>query len=1044
MHLHTDYSNCTTNIDSVTKVEQYIDKAKSLGMTAMAVSEHGNIFNWFQKKQLIEKAGMKYIHAVEAYVTETVEEKIRDNRHALLIAKNYNGFLEINQLVSNSYNRNDGHFYYTPRIALNELINTSENIVVTSACLGGLLNSKSESFESKILTFFKNNKHRCFLEIQHHMVKDQITHNKKMYELHKEYKIPLVVGTDTHSLNEELAKARVILQKAKGIHFENEDGWDLTFKTYDELVNLFEQQGIIPKDDIVQALQNTMVIAESVEPFKLDLKPKYPKLYQDSVKVFRDKVYEAIDIHPYALKNHTRQEIIDRVEEELPVYEKTGTIDFMLFQKMVRDWEHENGIYVGYGRGSVSGSFIAYLLKITEMDSIKFNLNFFRFLNPSRVTNCDIDSDYYDEDRFRTIEFLLTNPNIKSAKIITFQTIAAKGSIREIARALEIPLSEADKIAKTIDTQEDEWRSKYPELFYYVDLVNGVITNTGVHAAGVLCSDLDIEKTVGICSSKDTPFAVSCLDMYGVDGYSYVKFDCLGLDNVGIINNTCKLAGVPRINPDNIDLEDKEVWKSIRDDTCMIFQWESPFAAQILKSLFSDATMNKVHGVLQNLSTLKLFSFGNGLIRPGCASFRNDASKGIFKDNGLKELNELLANEFGYLSMQETIMRFLVQFCGYSDPESDNVRRAIAKKKGTEQLLPEIENRFIEYTSNTYGVSVEKCREIIKPFIQSILDASSYGFSWNHSDAYSALGYALGYLRYYYPLEFVSTCLNIFKDKKEKTAEIMDYCKRKRIKIHPIKFGKSRAEYFMDKDEKSIYKGIGSIKFLNYTVADELYDISAKKKYSCFVDLLLDINSTSLDTRQLNILVRLGYFSEFGNIRELLKIVDLFNFFKQGTAKSISKSKLFEGVLKDIVAKYSTDKLKNGGEAKSYTIIDIASILQECEEYVKSLKLSDLDVKLKIADQQEFLGYISATGKEEDRPKLLVQDIFPVKRKKDGVQFGYSFICQSIGSGIQNRFTVLNPTYQKCGEVKKNDIIYCLNYHTDNGYFRMVEYTQMF
>ena len=1044
MHLHTDYSNCTTNIDSVTKIEQYIDKAKSLGMTAMAVSEHGNIFNWFQKKQLIEKAGIKYIHAVEAYVTETIEERVRDNRHALLIAKNYGGFLEINQLVSNSYNRNDGHFYYAPRITLDELLNTSDNIIVTSACLGGLLNSKSESFENKILAFFKKNKHRCFLEIQHHMVKDQITHNKKMYELYKEHQIPLLVGTDTHSLNEELAKARVVLQKAKGIHFDNEDGWDLTFKTYNELVNLFEQQGIIPKGDILQALKNTMVIADSVEPFELNLKPKYPKLYPDSVKVFRDKVYEAIDKHPYALKNHTRQEIVERVEEELPVYEKTGTIDFMLFQKMVRDWEHENGIYVGYGRGSVSGSFIAYLLEITEMDSIKFNLNFFRFLNPSRVTNCDIDSDYYDEDRFRTIEFLLTNPNIKSAKIITFQTIAAKGSIREIARALEIPLSEADKVAKTIETQETEWRSKYPELFYYVDLVNGVITNTGVHAAGVLCSDLDIEKTVGICSSKDTPFAISCLDMYGVDGYSYVKFDCLGLDNVGIINKTCELAGIPRINPDNIDLEDKEVWKSIRDDTCMIFQWESPFAAQILKSLFSDITMDKAHSVLQNLSTLKLFSFGNGLIRPGCASFRNDASKGIFKDNGLKELNELLANEFGYLSMQETIMRFLVQFCGYSDPESDNVRRAIAKKKGTEQLLPEIENRFIEYTSNTYGVSVEKCKEIIKPFIQSILDASSYGFSWNHSDAYSALGYALGYLRYYYPLEFVSTCLNIFKDKKEKTAEIMDYCKRKRIKIHPIKFGKSRAEYFMDKDEKSIYKGIGSIKFLNYTVADELYDISAKKKYSCFVDLLLDINSTSLDTRQLNVLTRLGYFSEFGNVRELLKIVDLFDFFKQGAAKSISKSKLPEGTLKDIVSKYSTDKLKSGGEAKSYTITDMTAILQECEEYVKSLKLPDLDVKLKIADQQEFLGYISATGKEEDRPKLLVQDIFPVKRKKDGVQFGYSFVCQSIGSGIQNRFTVLNPIYQKCGEVKKNDIIYCLNYHTDNGYFRMDEYTQLF
>ena len=1012
-------------------------------MTALGFSEHGNIFNFFEKKQKIEQAGLKYIHGVECYITEDIENKVRDNRHCVLMARNYDGFLEINKLVSNSYNRDDGHFYYTPRITLDELIATSDNIFVTTACIAGILgDATKQSFKDRVIEFFSNNKDRCFLEVQHHCVDAQREHNTEMSRLSDEYGLQIIAGTDTHSLNAELAEARVILQNSKHVRFDNEDGWDLTFKAYDELAKAFRAQGVLPEEKIQSALNNTNALADMIEPFKIDTNPKYPKLYDDSVPRFREMVYNSITSHPYALQNHTREELERRIEEELPIYEQTGTIDFMLFQKAVRDWEHANNIYVGYGRGSVTGSMIAYLLQITEMDSLRFDLNMFRFLNPDRVTNCDIDSDYYDSDREKVLEFLLTYDKIRSAKIITFQTIALKGAIRDVGRALGMPLSDVDKISKSLETDEMSWRKKYPKLFYYVDLLNGVIVGSGTHAAGVLCASVDIDALVGTCTSKDTPFRISCLDMYGVDGYGLTKFDCLGLDNVGIVNKTCELAGIDRVTPDNIDLNDQEVWDSIRDDTSMIFQWESSFAGQIAKRLLSDPVVQKAQERLPNLSMLKLFSFGNGLIRPGCASFRDEAANGVFHDNGLDELNNLLAYEFGYLSMQETIMRFLVQFCGYSHPESDTVRRAIAKKKGTEKLLPEIRRRFVEYTSAHFGVPVEKCEEIIEPFIVSILNASDYGFSWNHSDAYSAIGYACGYLRYHYPLEFLTTCLNIYKDKEEKTGTIVTYCNRHKIKLLPIKFGKSKADYFMDRANNAIYKGCGSVKYMNGDIANALYDLAQNKQYTSFVDLLIDVKQTGIDARQLEILTYLDYFSDFGNSQELWCIIGMCDFMKWGAAKSIAKDKVDESSdLYAAIEGHSSGVNAKGKELKMWQVNDAMAILHDMEIAILNRRMPDFDLSVKLHAQSEYLGHIASTGRDEDRALLIVKDVYPLFRKKDGKQFGYSIITTSIGSGMQSRFTIFNKVFEQCGELQKNDIIRCLDYERDGQYFRMTKYT---
>ena len=266
-HLHSDLSNGVTNIDSVTKYGEYIERAKECGMKAMAFTEHGSVFEWWHKKSAIEAAGMKYIHGIEAYLTLNIDEKIRDNYHCVLLAKNYDGFLELNSLVSKSFCRTDNHFYYVPRITFNELFATSDNIIITTACVGGVLGKGDEQVQQYYLDFLERNKHRCFLEVGHHMDEKQVTYNEKLLLLSKSTGVPLIVGTDTHVLNAEHEKGRSILQASKNITFDGEERWDLKFKTYDELVAAYREQGSLPEAEYMQAIENTNVMADMVEPF---------------------------------------------------------------------------------------------------------------------------------------------------------------------------------------------------------------------------------------------------------------------------------------------------------------------------------------------------------------------------------------------------------------------------------------------------------------------------------------------------------------------------------------------------------------------------------------------------------------------------------------------------------------------------------------------------------------------------------------------------------------------------------------------------------
>jgi DNA polymerase-3 subunit alpha len=407
-------------------------------------------------------------------------------------------------------------------------------------------------------------------------------------------------------------------------------------------------------------------------------------------------------------------------------------------------------------------------------------------------------------------------------------------------------------------------------------------------------------------------------------------------------------------------------------------------------------------------------------------------SMGEYNDNGHEALNNFLSDTMNYCLYQEQILEFLHSFCGYTKGEADIVRRGFAKKTGTEQFLPQIRSGFIKTMNEKYGEDTEKYEQLIESFLKVIEDASDYGFSKNHSHAYSMIGYACAWLRYYYPLEFITSALNIYSDNEEKTSSIVEYAHQRKVKIEPIKFGYSKAKYMLDKESVSIYKGIGSVKYCNDIIGDELYDLK-DNQYNTFIDLLYDISKTSCNSKQLDILIRLDFFREYGNSQYLSIIRDNFDFFKQGTAKQIKKEKVdFNEMLGDIVERHSRVT------EKSYLDLDTKNILYDIEFYLKKLDLKDFSLKEKILFQQEYLGYIDIqTNNPDDKNKLLATSIMPLKTKDKSKVWGYKIKTIALCSGKNSEITIWARIFDKA-PIMEFDTIFVRNDWIDmkkyNGY----------
>lgn len=944
-HAHSDLGNGVM-MDSATKYKKYIDLAIKNNMKAIALSEHGNVYNWIMKKIDCDNDKIKYIHGQEFYITTTLSEKVKESYHLGLYARNWEGVKELNKLSSIAFNKEDNHFYYRPRISLSEVINTSDNIIITTACLNSILwKRKDEDIIKEFLQWMSQHSDRCFLEIQYHNSNEQKEYNRLLYKWSKEYKINLIAGTDTHAATKDDLKLRNILQKSKQIELSKEDKFDLSFKTYNELVDMFKKQNALPESVYLEAIENTNKFANMVENFELDYSYKYPKISDNAEEELWDRIEKCINNKGIYNWNELKKEkYINRIKEEYEVFKQLKMCDYVLLVNNIIDYCKKNNISTA-PRGSCNGSQTFWVLGITDIDSIKFDLPFFRFCNPERVSLGDVDIDMAGYKRSLVKDFLYEYPGINGSAIITYQTYALRGAIKGVGRGLNIPLDEVEIISKDIDEIEEEdeetheikkittfhnkekWEEKYPELLKWAYKCIGLIENTSVHACGFVATNRNIDEEIGTFKTDNCKWIISQNNMKCIDAINFVKMDFLVVDNVQIIEDVCKLAEVPLLNNDELDFEDINVWNEMLISGLGIFQFEKTGWRYLKQTL---ENFDKFKKQVKNITRLDIMTALNGIIRPVGNSIRNDFVNGNPYKSGMHEIDEFLGETLGYLIYQEQIMMWLYNFCSYTMGKSDIVRRGIAKKKGTEQLIPEIKECFINYCSSKFpNYSESHLKTVLDKFIQVIMDASDYGFSKNHSNPYSILGFKCAYLRHYYPLEFLTIQFNINQNNTEKTAKIYEFINQfTKIKVSPSKFRKSVSEYSCDKETNTIYKGIKSIKYMNDDVAYELYDLG-KNQYNDFVDLLKDISEkTSVNKRQLEILIKINFFKEFGCNKYLLQICDEY-------IKTYHKKKLI-------------DKTKH-------------KRIKQLKENLSTIENEKLSIKEQLNFEKEILGYAQTT-----------------------------------------------------------------------------------
>lgn len=1008
-HLHTELSL----LDSCTNYSLYVHKAKELGQKAICFTEHGNIYNWIEKKMYCEStqykfiskeivkyfskkdklnafinkyegeykveelSPIKYLHGVEAYLTKELYEypdipdewtesmmgyseeeirnfqiecnnfleenkkKIRDNYHTILIAKNFEGVKELNSLMDLA--TQDNHKYYKPRLTFDEFKNISDNIIKISACLASPLNKLRDE---SLIEYYD------YLEIQPHInSEEQKEYNQWLYKMSKKYNKPLIVGTDTHNIDNYKAECRKILLKAKKIKFSNEDKFDLTYKSYDELIEMFKKQNSLPIEIVLEAIDNTNRMANTVEEFVLDTSFKYPKLYDNEEEVLKKRIN-------YMYKDKVDRGIIQKdirykqqVQEEMRVFKKIGMVGFMLFMSELVCWCWDNDIPVGFCRGSVGGSMIAYLTDIIDVNPLIWNTMFSRFANESRKELGDIDVDISPSQRQLVYNHIIEKfGQNKTAYILAIDTISDKGTIDEIGRALNIPISEVKIIKKEYEEDPNKAKEKYPNLFYYFDgLINNAISQS-MHPAGIIVSPITLPDNYGTFWNDGK--RILQINMEEAHEISLNKYDILGLKNIEIIKDTCELANISYPKSHEINWNDKNVWEHITDSPVGIFQFESPYAFKLLKD-YHPTEVNSL-------------SLVNASLRPSGESYRDRLIAGETNKNPSELIDKLLAPNHGFLCFQEDTIKFLQQVCGLSGSEADNVRRAIGRKQKDrlEGAMPQILEGYCKMSDKPRSVAEQEAKE----FLKIIEDSANYQFGYNHSTGYSMIGYTCAYLRHYYPKEFITAYLNNANNEDDINMGT-ELANQLNIKIYPIKFRFSTAKYSCDNN--GIYKGIASIKYLNQKVAEELYSIK-DEQFDTFIDLLVRLKDFSINSKQLDILVRLDFFSEFGEVNTLLEQIKVFNnVYTKKTAKK-KDNEVWVGEYSISLDKFKTlpvDKetyKETKKQIKGFDSVKLIKVI--CNEIVyKDTTLID-----HIKNEHECLGYIDTYDPNANKRKYYV------------------------------------------------------------------------
>ena len=882
-HLHSDSSL----LDSCSKYSEYVDLAVAQGMKAIGSTEHGLPRSWVEKKDYANSKGLKFIFGVEAYVTYRLDPKVRDNMHVCLLARNKEGFHEINRLM-NLASQPD-QFYYAPRITVDQLVNLSPNIIKTSACLASPLSrlDHSDPRYMEIVRAFD------YLEIQHHNVQGQKDYNRWLLKLSQQTGIPLIAGTDTHSSSDIKAKARAILLEYKE-QFYDEDGFDLTWKSYDELIDAYAVQNALPRNVYIEAVENTNALADLVEDWTLDKRPKYPVLY-GTPEADEEKLHEVTwrmldeKLESGVIPKEQEEEFRKDIADEFDAFHKTNMGGFMLSMHEIINWCRDTGKPIGPSRGSVSGSRVAYVTGITDLNPVQWHTNFSRFCNSERVSLADVDEDCIESDRPAIFEYIISKFGAdKCARVAAYGTIADLSFIDDCGGGLAIMWERdhfpgkfkdngrMDKVKYKFDQKnpynpirlqsikkeykenQDSTRAKYPDLFQFEKAMVGTRVSQSVHPAGMVICCEPLEENWGVFN-KDGERCL-LLDMNEVSTVNLVKYDLLILKTVQVINDTYKLLGLPYPRMHEIDFCDKNVWDDLCSDQSGVFQFESDFAADAIRK-FKPRSIEEI-------------TVANAALRPGSASYRDELFARKRHKNPTKLLDKIFWDSYGFCVYQEQTIEFLQQACGLSASYADTIRRAISKKKRDkiDAAMPEILDGYCRLSDKPRAEAEEEAKAVL----QVIEDSSLYSFNYNHAVGYSLLSYMCAYLRHYYPEQFIAAYLkNAANDDDINTGRAM--AKSRGIRMTKPKFRQDNRTFYIDSANHTISDALSSIKGVGLKDAEALWNLK-DREYSTFVELLRDMTlyPGALNTAVIEKLIKLDYFREFGPIKKLLRLYDEF------------------------------------------------------------------------------------------------------------------------------------------------------------------------
>jgi len=882
LHVHTEYSL----LDGAAKIKDLILRAKFLGMNSLAITDHGYMFGVIDFYQEAIKNNIKPILGCEVYLAPSsrFEKNSGLYYHLVLLAENNLGYKNLIKLVS--LGSLEG-FYYKPRIDLDLLKKYNSGLICLSACMAGpiaknILNyshDKAYEFAIKLKNIF--GRENFFLEIQDHGLPEQKNLNQEIIKIARQENLDLVATNDVHYISREDYESHDVLlciQTAKKINDRERLRYntrELFLKSYDEMHELFKNN--------LDALKNTNKIAArcniniEFDNYKL---PKYD-LNINANKFLRELCEKNITKRYKFITSNLKA----RLDYELEIINQMGFADYFLIVWDFINFARENKIAVGPGRGSAAGSIVAYCLKITDIDPVRYNLLFERFLNPERVSMPDIDIDFCYERRQEVINYVINKYGAdRVTQIITFGTMAARAVIRDVARAMDINYSTADRVAKMIPSELGININKALELnkelldLYKSDIViyklinmaiklEGLPRHASTHAAGVLICNEPVMNHVPLIKQSDgsvsTQFSMNIIASLGL-----LKMDFLGLRTLSVIENSLNeiyKRHKIKINLDELDLNDAKVYELISSGkTEGVFQLESQGMKNFMKELKPECIDDVVAGI--------------ALYRPGPMDFIEKYILGKNNRNKIKylhpKLEKILENTYGCIVYQEQVMQIVRELAGYSFGRSDLVRRAMSKKKA-DIMQQERENFIFGIKKDGVPGCVNNGIEenIAQQIFDEMTDFAKYAFNKSHAVAYSVISYRTAWLKNYYPVEFMAALLTSVEEFSNKIIEYISECKNLKINLLPPDINKSNGNFCVE-NKNNIRFGLAAVKSVGKNIINKIIQERNKNgEFKSLNNFVRRLNNADINKRNIESMIKAGLFDSLGGKRSQYMII---------------------------------------------------------------------------------------------------------------------------------------------------------------------------